>query len=141
MLFGEYQHNIDKKGRVIIPSRLRDGLGEQFMICKGLEENRCLYIYSLDQWEDLTERIQQMPTAKSRTLKRFLYAGAAELECDSQGRVLIPANLREYASLEGAAYIVGASDHAEIWNSDKWLEVSEKTTPEVVAQLMEELDF
>lgn len=141
MLFGEYQHNVDKKGRVIIPSRLRDGLGERFMICKGLEENRCLYIYSLDQWAALTEKIQQMPTAKSRTLKRFLYAGAAELECDSQGRVLIPANLREYASLEGTIYIVGASDHAEIWDSEKWIKISEKTTPEVVAKLMEELNF
>lgn len=141
MLFGEFQHTIDKKGRVFIPAKLREDLGEGFVVCKGLDGNRCLFIYSREEWKKLDEKIQAMPTMKSRKLQRFLYAGATELECDGQGRVLIPQNLREYALLDGSAYIIGVSNHVEIWNTPQWLEESEGNTPEVIAALMEELDF
>lgn len=141
VLFGEFQHNIDKKGRVFIPSDLREELGEDFVVCKGLDGNRCLFIYSAEQWKKLDEKVQAMPTMKSRKLQRFLYAGAKKLGCDGQGRVLIPQNLREYAELDGSACIIGVSNHVEIWNTPQWTAESDTNTPEAVAALMEELDF
>lgn len=139
MLFGEYQHTIDKKGRMFVPSKFRDNLGERFMICKGLDGKPCLFIYSMEEWTKLDEKIQQLPVAQTRDLQRFLFTGAAEVECDAQGRVLLPQNLREYASLEGNAAVVGASRHGEIWNTERWAEVSSECTPENIAKIMENL--
>ncbi len=141
MLYGEYQHSIDKKGRVFIPSKLRDELGDSFMICRGIDGKRCLCVYSLAEWEKLDERIRQLPNTKSSAVKRFLYAGSTKLECDAQGRVLIPQNLRDYAELEGEAYILGMSTYLEIWNSDAWRHESEEYSPEDIAEIMQELNF
>ena len=141
MLFGEFRHNIDKKGRVFIPAKLREGLGERFVVCMGFDGNHCLFIYSAEEWQKLDEKIQAMPTMKSRKIRRFIYSGAVELECDAQGRALIPQKLREYAKLEGGAAIVGVSNHVEIWNQELWEEENADNTPENIASLMEELDF
>ena len=139
MIYGEYQHNIDKKGRMFIPSKFRDELGEKFMVCKGLDGKPCLFIYSMEEWQLLDEKIQSMPVVKSRKLQRFVYPGAAEVECDGQGRILLPAKLREYANLENSATVVGVSRRAEIWNTDSWNEQADECTPENVLELMEEL--
>src|SRR5690554_3808910 len=113
MLIGEFQHNIDPKGRISIPSRFRVDLGERFIVTKGLDN--CLFVYSLDEWGRLEEKIKALPLARSRDLQRFFFSGACEVETDKQGRILIPNNLRTYAGLERDAMIIGASVRAEIW--------------------------
>lgn len=139
MVSGEFQHNIDKKGRMFIPSKFREELGEKLMVCKGLDGKPCLFVYSMEAWNILDEKIQSMPMAKSIKLQRFIYAGAAEVECDGQGRILLPANLRAYANLESGATVVGMSRRAEIWNPDSWNEESKECTAESAFNLMEEL--
>lgn len=141
VLYGGYQHNIDKKGRVFIPSKLREELGVEFIICKGIYSKRCLCVYSLEQWEKLVEKIGTLPATKSSAVKRFLYDGAFNVECDAQGRILIPNTLREYAQLDDQAHIIGMDTNLEIWDIKLWQEENEKYTPELVASIMEELNF
>ena len=90
MLFGGYDHKIDKKGRVFIPSSFRDELGESFIICRGIYGKKCLCVYSKEQWSLLVEKIGTLPSAKSSTVKRFLYDGTFNVEFDTQGRILVP---------------------------------------------------
>ena len=141
MLYGGYQHTIDKKGRVFIPAKLREELGNEFVICRGISGKLCLCIYSMEQWKRLVEKIGTLPSTKSSTVKRFLYDGAFNLECDAQGRILIPPVLREYAKLESDAHIIGMDTNLEIWNTQLFAQESEKCTPESVAAIMEELEF
>ena len=141
MLYGGYQHNIDKKGRIAIPAKLRDELGESFMICRGIYGKRCLCVYSTEKWNDLVEKIGMLPSAKSSVVKRFLYEGAFSVEFDTQGRILIPASLREYAELEGDAHIIGMDTNLEIWNTELWAEENAKYSPESVAEIVEGLEF
>ena len=141
MVLGEYSFSIDKKGRMFIPSKHREPLGEKIIVCRGLDKNPCLHIYSLSEWQLLDEKIRSLPSAKSRMLQMYLYSGAAELEYDSQGRVLIPANLREHANLEGNVKIVGVSTHAEVWNPETWDKATAECTPEAVFDIMQELNF
>ena len=96
MLFGGYQHNIDKKGRVFIPAKLREELGEEFYICRSIFGKRCLCVYSQEEWDKLVQQISTLPNTKSNDVKRFLYDGTFTVSFDSQGRILIPASLREY---------------------------------------------
>ena len=141
MFFGGYEHSIDKKGRLAIPSKLRDGLGSSFMICRGIYGKRCICVYPTEQWDELVAKIGQLPSAKSSVVKRFLYDGAFSVELDSQGRVLIPAALREYACLDSDAHIIGVDTNLEIWNKDLWLKENEEYTPESIAAIVEELEF
>ncbi len=141
MLFGGYQHNIDKKGRLAIPAKLRDQLGESFMLCRGIYGKRCLCVYSLDEWDKLVEKIGNLPNAKSSIVKRFLYEGAFNVEFDTQGRILIPASLREYASLETEAHIIGMDTNLEIWNTEFWEKENSQYSPESIAEIVETLEF
>ncbi len=141
MLYGDYQHTIDKKGRMAIPSKLRYELGDSFIICKGISGKRCLCIYSTEQWDKFVEKLGQLPFAKSSELKRFLYSGTFNVEFDSQGRILIPASLREFARLENEAHIIGMDTNLEIWNSELWQEENAEFTPESIASIVEGLDF
>lgn len=139
LLIGEYQHSLDVKGRVNFPAKLREGLGGRFIITKGLDN--CLAVYPLDQWKVLENKISSLPVSKSRNLQRFLFAGAVDVEADKQGRVLIPANLREYAGLTKDVMIIGASVRAEIWDKDRWMESCEELTADAVADAMDQLGF
>lgn len=139
MLIGEYQHNLDPKGRVNFPAKLREGLGNRFIITKGLDN--CLFVYSEPEWQELENKIRSLPVSKARGLQRFLFAGAVDVEPDKQGRVLIPANLREYAGLGKEVMIIGASVRAEIWDKDRWLESCDELTAEMMAQAMDDLGF
>lgn len=139
MLIGEYSHSLDAKGRVNFPARLREDLGDRFIITKGLDN--CLFVYSLEEWTKLDAKLAELPLSKSRMLKRFFYAGAVEVEGDKQGRVIIPANLREYAGLNKEVTVVGASTRAEIWDSAKWNEYCDGVTSDMVAEAMDELGF
>ncbi len=120
MFYGEYQHSVDPKGRVIIPSKFREGLGEKFIVTKGLDS--CLFAYSPDEWTSLENKLRALPfTDKDvRTFIRFFFSGAAECEVDKQGRILIPQNLREYAGLEKDIAIIGVSSRVELWNKNTW---------------------
>jgi MraZ protein len=120
LFYGEYQHTIDPKGRVIVPSRFRDGLGEKFILTKGLDN--CLFVYSSQEWTNLETKLRALPfTDKDvRSFVRFFFAGAAECEVDKQGRILIPQNLREYAGLEKDVCVIGVSTRVEVWDKIKW---------------------
>lgn len=120
MFYGEYQHSLDIKGRIIVPSKFREGLGTNFIITKGLDD--CLFIYSKEEWQNLENKIKQLPLAdlNARKFVRFFFAGACEASGDKQGRVLIPQNLREYAKLDKDVYVLGVSNRVEIWDKQKW---------------------
>ena len=141
MLYGGYDHTIDKKGRIAIPAKLRDAFGNTFMIAKGIFGKNCLCVYSNEQWDKLVEKIGNLPSAKSSVVKRYLYEGAFEVEFDSQGRILIPLALREFASLETEAHIIGVDTNLEIWNKELWQKENSDYTPESIAAIVNELDF
>ena len=131
MLLGEYQHSIDAKGRVILPAKLRDELGENCIATKGLE--KCLFVYPKQEWNIIEGKLKQLPLAKSeaRAFVRFFFSGAAELESDRQGRVLIPASLREYAGLDKDIVIIGVLNRIEIWDKTAWDEYNSQIGPTV----------
>ena len=136
---GEFQHNIDAKGRLFIPAKFREELGKMFIITKGLDG--CLFVYSASAWEVLEDNINQLPLSKSRNLQHFFFSSAADCVPDAQGRVLIPQNLREYAALQKEVTIIGVSGRVEIWNTARWKAINEELTPESIAEAMEELGF
>lgn len=125
MLMGEFRHNIDAKGRLIVPSKLREVLGEQFVLTRGLDG--CLFGYPMSEWNELESKLNDMPLAKkdARTFVRFFYSAATECELDKQGRINIPNTLRNYATITKECVIVGVSNRIEIWDEAKWQEFSE----------------
>lgn len=139
MLIGEFSHTIDAKGRLIIPSKFRLDLGEHFIVTKGVDN--CLAVYPLGEWEILKAKIDSLPLSKGRDLQRHFYSGACEAEFDKQGRIVIPQNLREYASLEKDVVIAGVSARAEIWNSERWDKMNKELSSEKVLELIEAIDF
>lgn len=139
MLIGEYQHNIDLKGRVAVPARFRDDLGALFYITKGLDN--CLFVLPQDEWSRLVEKIKTMPISKARGLQRFFFSGAAEVVPDKQGRILIPQQLREHAELDKEVTFIGTSSRVEIWNSKKWAEFNSVLTQDSIAEAMDTLDL
>lgn len=120
MFTGEYQHTLDGKGRVIIPSKLRDGLGDRFVITRGLDQ--CLFVYPNSEWVRLEQKLKQLPFTKSdsRAFTRLFFSGAMEVEADKQGRILIPNNLREYAGIEKEVMFIGVSNRVEVWSEESW---------------------
>lgn len=119
MFMGEYSHTIDTKGRIIIPSKFRESLGEEFVVTQGLDG--CLFVYPNDEWNHLCEGLKNLPgTKEARQLQRYFLAGAATLEVDKQGRILIPNNLREPAALEKDVILVGVLTKVEIWSKERW---------------------
>jgi len=136
---GEYQHNLDAKGRLFIPAKLREDLGDVFFVTISMD--RCLSAYSGENWETFSAKVNAMPYVKQRKM-RPLFANAAKCELDAQGRVLLPQNLRDYAGLSKNVTVVGANNHAEFWDSETWQSVrEEEITPENIAAVMEELEF
>ena len=136
---GEYQHTLDNKGRIFIPARLRDELGEVLYVTLSMD--RCLSVYSMESWSALTEKVNALPFIRQRKM-RPLFAYAVRCELDAQGRILLPQNLREWAGLEKNVTVVGCNNHAELWNSESWKTVfEEETAPENIAAVMEELEF
>lgn len=126
MFMGEFKHNIDGKGRLIVPSKLRENLGETFVVTRGMDG--CLFGYTLEGWKQLEEKMKDMPLTKkdARTFVRFFYSAATECEIDKQGRINIPANLRKFAGLEKPCVVIGVSDRIEIWSQEKWDQFSEE---------------
>lgn len=120
MFIGEYSHNLDNKGRIIIPSKFREELHSSFILTRGLDN--CLTIYSCSQWEKIFEKINKLPTTKKavRQYTRVLTSNASECSLDNQGRILIPSNLLTPLGIKKECVIVGANDHIEIWNKETW---------------------
>ena len=139
MLIGEYQHNIDIKGRVIVPSKFREDLGDCFYITKGLDG--CLFVVSPEEWTRLQDKVKSLPISKARGLQRFFFSGAAEVEPDKQGRILIPQVLREHAKLTKEVTFIGASSRAEIWDAEHWNEFNSTLTEESIAEAMDMLEL
>lgn len=137
MLIGEYYHNIDAKGRIILPSKFRSELGERFIVTKGFDG--CLYGYSVTEWNAIEEKIKTLPlvTGKdARNFTRFFFSSAIECEIDSQGRILISQNLREFASLQKEIVIIGVSSRIEIWSKEKWEEYNSSQDSDDIAEKM-----
>lgn len=139
MLTGEYQHNMDLKGRVTVPSKFREDLGDAFYVCKGLDG--CLFVLSEEQWDNLMKKVADLPMAQGRAIQRFLASGAAQVEPDKQGRILIPQNLREHAGLEKDVTVIGAAVRAEIWDTARWNEYNNSQTDEGLEAAMSLLGF
>lgn len=120
MFMGEYHHTIDEKGRIIIPSKFREDLGEKFIITRGIEN--CLFVYSLSSWEKITNKLEALPFTKkdARQFVRFFLSGATTAEFDKQGRVNITSPLISYANLQKDCVVIGTGDRLEIWSQEDW---------------------
>lgn len=120
MFMGEFQHNVDDKGRVIIPAKFREDLGDTFIITRGLDKS--LFVYPLDEWKLIEQKLKSLPFTRSdaRKFTRFFFSGAIECEVDKQGRVIIPNNLRTYADLIKECVFIGVSNRVEIWSKGIW---------------------
>ncbi|MCD8088161.1 MAG: division/cell wall cluster transcriptional repressor MraZ [Oscillospiraceae bacterium] len=136
---GEYHHSLDAKGRLFIPSRLREELGPEFYVTLSMD--KCLCAYSAEQWQIFSDKVNAMPYVRQRAM-RPLYAFASKCELDAQGRVLLPQNLRERAGLVKNVTVLGSNNHAEFWDSDEWDAIRDgEASPENIAAVMEALDF
>lgn len=139
MFLGKYQHSLDVKGRVTIPSKLRDQLGERFIATRGLDN--CIFLYSLDEWRTIEDKLRTLPGTRAdvRAFMRKFLSAASELELDKQGRTVLPSNLREYADIFEDIIIIGVHTRVEIWSCDKWDAYDEGTdaTYETVAESLD----
>ena len=139
MFMGEYNHTVDTKGRVIVPSKFREQLGEEFVVTKGLDG--CLFVYENSEWKALEEKLHALPltNANARKFSRFFLAGATTCEVDQQGRILLPAVLRDFAKIETEAVLVGVGSRIEIWSRESWNETNSYDDMEEIAENMEGL--
>ncbi len=137
---GEYQHNIDTKGRIIVPAKFRDDLGDRFVVTRGLD--KCLFAYPMNEWKILEEKLKKLPLTKkdARAFTRFFFSGAIECEVDKQGRINIPQPLRNYAVLEKECVVIGVSNRIEFWASENWEDYfsdSEESFAEIAENLLD----
>ena len=144
MFMGEFHHNIDEKGRLVIPNKFRLELGERFIITRGLE--KCLYAYSMTEWNNIVAKLKQLPFTKkdARTFIRSFFSGAAECEFDRQGRINITSPLVSYADLTKECVVIGANDRLEIWgkaNWDNFFEENSEKLEDIAENLFNELDI
>ena len=141
MFMGEYNHIIDAKGRLIIPARFRELLGEEFILTKGLDG--CLSIYPMDAWEAFETKLRALPLTNknARTFTRFFVAGATNCELDRQGRILVPQTLREFAGLEKEVVLTGNLNRIEIWSKEKWSENCNYDDMDSIAESMRDMDI
>ncbi len=143
MFMGEYNHTIDAKGRLIVPAKFREALGDEFVVTKGLDG--CLFVYSNSEWNAFEEKLRTLPLTNknARQFTRFFLAGAAACEVDKQGRILLPQVLREFAKLEKDVVLVGVASRIEIWSKEVWEESvnTYDTDMDEVAENMENLGF
>ncbi len=139
MFMGEYNHTVDAKGRLIVPSKFREQLGDEFVVTKGLDG--CLFVYENSEWKALEEKLHALPltNANARKFSRFFLAGATTCEVDRQGRILLPAILREFAKIDKEAVLVGVGSRIEIWSRDLWNESNSYDDMEEIAENMEGL--
>ncbi len=141
MFMGEYQHSLDTKGRLIIPAKFREELGDGAVVTRGLDN--CLFLFPQPEWKLLEEKLKTLPLTKSdaRQFVRFFFSGAAECDQDKQGRIMLPANLRTYSEIEKDVVVIGVSNRIEIWSQARWTAYMEQaeTSYESIAENIVEL--
>ncbi len=139
MFMGEYNHTIDPKGRVIIPSKFREALGDEFVVTKGLDG--CLFVYDMKEWNVFEEKLKSLPITNkdARRFVRFFLAGAASVEVDKQGRILIPGVLRDFAELLKDVVLIGVASRVEIWSKERWDGTANYDDVEEIAEHMADL--
>lgn len=139
MFMSEYNHTVDTKGRLIIPSKFREQLGDEFVVSKGMDG--CLFVYANEDWAAFEEKLTALPliNKEARQFARFFLSGAAQVEVDKQGRILLPQNLRDFAELTKDVVLVGVGSRIEIWSKDKWDNVSADENMDDIAKAMEAL--
>lgn len=138
MFMGEFNHSIDTKGRIIVPAKFREELGEEFVVTLGLDG--CLFLYPQAEWREFVEQLKHLPgNREARQLQRYFLAGAMTCEADKQGRMLIPAKLREHAGLEKEVVFVGVLGKIEIWSKERWDVNNDFGDMESIAENLSEL--
>ena len=139
MFMGEHNYTIDEKGRLIIPSRFRELLGEEFVLTRGLDG--CLSIYPMDEWAAFEEKLRALPLTNkdARTFSRFFVAGATTCQLDKQGRILVPQTLRQFAGLEKDVVLTGNLNRIEVWSKEKWSENSNYDDMDSIAESMQNI--
>lgn len=140
MFMGEFRHTIDTKGRIIVPAKFREELGDGFVVTRGLD--KCLFAYPMNEWKLLEEKLKNLPLTKkdARSFTRFFFSGAVECEIDKQGRINIPPNLRNYAGLDKECIVIGVSNRIEFWANENWEDYfhdSEESFAEIAENLMD----
>lgn len=137
MFKGTYAHTIDPKGRLIIPSKYREMLGDTFVVTRGLDG--CLFVYDQNEWTAFETKLKELPLLdkNARQFVRYFMAGATDVEVDKQGRILLPSILREFAGIEKDVLLVGVGTHIEIWSKEKWslVEAKEEDMDAIEAQM------
>jgi len=138
MFMGEFTHNMDGKGRIIMPASFREELEGSFVVTRGLDN--CLFLYPLPEWQKLEEKLKELPITRknARSFVRFFFSGATECTLDKQGRISLPQNLRNYADLEKETVIIGLANRIEIWAKEKWdsfLEDAEDSHEDIAATM------
>ncbi len=132
-MLGRYEHNLDAKGRIFVPAKLRAALGELFVAAAVMDQ--CICLYSAEEWEKLQDKLAEVPMSKARKLQRYLSANAAEVQVDSQGRILLPKHLLTHANLSKEALVIGAGPRAEIWNPGEYASaMGDITTEDIEAE-------
>jgi MraZ protein len=140
MFIGEYQHAIDPKNRIIIPSKFREDINDRFVITKGLDN--CLYAYTMDEWAILEQKLRNLPLSSkdARSFVRFFFSGAVDCELDKQGRFVLPVNLVEYANIKKVIVTIGVSTRFEIWSKENWDEYNSSNMDfDLIAEKMSQL--
>lgn len=146
MFMGEYHHTIDEKGRLILPAKFRTELGEKFIITRGLDAEKCLYVYSMNDWNRIVSKLNTLPFTKkdARIFVRTFFSGATECEFDRQGRINITSPLVSYADLQKDCVVIGANDRIEIWSKERWdnfFNANSDMVEEIAEHLFEGNDF
>lgn len=136
---GEYNHTIDAKGRLIVPAKFREALGDEFVVTRGLDD--CLFVFPNEGWKVFEEKLSTLPVANknARRFARFFLSGAATVELDKQGRILIPTTLREYGALEKEVVFIGVANRVEIWSKERWENSAVMDDMDEIAESMDEL--
>ena len=139
MFMGEYNHTIDTKGRLIIPSKFREALGDTFVVTKGLDG--CLFVYDNEEWSAFEEKLKALPITnkEARQFVRFFLAGAAEVEVDEQGRILVPNILREFAQISKDVVLIGVATRIEIWSKERFEGMAAYEDMDEIAEHMAQL--
>lgn len=137
MLMGEYHHTIDDKGRLTIPSKIREQLGDNFIVTRGMD--KCLFVYPQEEWNAVIEKYKELPNTKdARNFMRFFLSGATQNDFDKQGRINIVSTLRDYANLKKDCVIIGVNDRLEIWSKEGWetfIETNEENLSDIADKL------
>lgn len=139
MFMSEYNHTLDAKGRLIIPAKFREVLGDEFVVSKGMDG--CLFVYTNEDWIEFEHKVKSMSmiNKQARMFSRIFLPGSVTVETDKQGRILLPVNLREYAGLEKDVVLAGVGSRVEIWDKEKWDELNAGANLDEIMEAMEGL--